>query len=71
MLVSLTPLIGCGLMMIVCVAVMARPGDRRRRNDANADATSAEAAALREEVDRLRRLVDQQVPPVAAEDPAP
>lgn len=71
MLASLTPLLGCGLMMVVCVAVMARPGDRHRRNDANADATFAETVALREEVDRLRHLVDEQVPPVAAEDPEP
>lgn len=32
MLRSLAPLLGCGLMMLVCMAVMAGAGARNRRN---------------------------------------
>ena len=68
MLRSLGPLLGCGLMMLVCVAVMARPGARNRANDPVPPAE--EVAGLREEVARLRRL-DEERPRPSVEDSAP
>lgn len=65
MLRSLTPLLGCGLMMVVCMAVMG--GGRKRRNEPAAPASTDEVAELRDEVARLRRLDDQRA---ATEDPA-
>lgn len=67
MLRSLTPLLGCGLMMVVCMAVMG--GGRKRRNEPAAPSSSTdEVAELRDEVARLRRLDDQRA---ATEDPSP
>lgn len=67
MLRSLAPMLGCGLMMLVCVAVMA--GGHSRRNEPTPPASADETAELRDEVARLRRLDDQQR--AAAEDPGP
>lgn len=64
MLRSLSPLVGCGLMLLVCVAFMAFSG-RRRQGPPPVD----DVAALRAEVERLRRLDGE--PPVPAEDSAP
>lgn len=50
---SFLPLVGCAVMMALCMGLMGR----RHRGDANAvsEAASAdEVAALREEVERLR-----------------
>jgi len=69
MLRSLAPLLGCGLMMLVCMAVMAGAGARNRRNQPTPPASTDEIAALRDEVARLHRLDEQQL--TRAEDPAP
>lgn len=50
----LFPLLGCGLMMVICMALMGA-GHRRPHAD-----DPSEVASLRAEVDRLRRLVDER-----------
>lgn len=52
MLQVLAPLVGCGLMMAVCMGAMAFMG-RGRRNASPADA-STEIVARRGELERLR-----------------
>jgi len=52
MLRSLPPSMGCGLMMLACVALMARG----RRNEPNPPPPTDEIAALRDEEARLRHL---------------
>lgn len=68
MLRSFAPLLGCGVMMLVCMAVMAAAGARNRRSDTTPPASADEVASLRDEVARLRRL-DEQRRPAVAEDP--
>jgi hypothetical protein len=51
----LFPLLGCGLMMVICMALMGAAGHRRPPAD-----DPSEVASLRAEVDRLRRLVDER-----------
>ena len=70
MLRSLAPLLGCGLMMLVCMAVMAGTAARNRRNEPTAPESTDEVTALRDEVAQLRRL-DEQRSATAMEDPAP
>ena len=70
MLRSLAPLLVCGLMMAVCMAVMARTGARNQHNEPTAPESTDEVTALRDEVARLRRL-DEQRSATTAEDPAP
>lgn len=69
MLRSLAPVLGCGLMMVACMALMGRSG-RNRHNDSTAPDSNEEIAALRDEVARLRSLDEQRQAP-SAEDPAP
>ena len=62
MLRALGPALGCGLMMVVCMAMMAMPG--RRNRGESTDATTAPASAdeistLRDEVARLRALAEE------------
>ncbi len=52
LLLSLAPLLGCGLMMLVCVGAFS--GFRRRSGPAPEPASQEEVAALRDEVARLR-----------------
>ena len=70
MLRSLAPLLGCGLMMLACMALMAGAGARNRRNEPAPPPPTDEIAALRDEVARLRHL-DEQRHPSRAEDPTP
>lgn len=59
MLRSLAPLLGCGVMMLVCMAVTAMAGrnrDQQPTSPPQPPAASGEIAALREEVARLRAL---------------
>jgi hypothetical protein len=64
MLQSLAPLAGCGLMMLACMAVMARG----HRNEPISP--EDEITALRCEVAQLRHL-DEQRHPTGGEEPAP
>ena len=66
---SLAPLLGCGVMMLACVALMAGSG-RRRNTEFPRPKSRDDIAALRAEVARLRRL-DEQRRATPAEDPAP
>lgn len=59
MLRSLAPLIGCGLMMLVCVAVMGLVA-RKRPTEPAPTSPGDEINVLRAEVARLRRPDDQQ-----------
>lgn len=62
MIRTLAPLFGCGLMMLVCMAMMSMAG-RRNRTPTDATTTPAsseEISALRDEVARLRRI-DQEL----------
>ena len=68
MLRSLAPVFGCGVMMLVCMAVMAIAGSRNRRNEPAPAASADEVATLREEVARLRGL-DEQRHSARSEDP--
>ncbi|MGH9242939.1 MAG: hypothetical protein ACRD29_01200 [Acidimicrobiales bacterium] len=70
MLRSLAPLLGCGVMMLVCMAVMALAGARNRdtQSPPHTPASTDEIAALREEDARLRALDDERG---AADEPAP
>ncbi len=69
MLRSLAPLLGCGVMMLVCMAVMAIAGARNRTNQSSPPASGDEVAALRDEVTRLRALDEQRR--ATLEEPAP
>ncbi len=60
MLRSLTPLLGCGLVMIACMALMGRSG--RRRDDPTPP--DEDVAALRAEVTRLRAVDTQSPAPI-------
>lgn len=62
MLQSLSPLLGCGLMLVACMVLMGRG----RRNDP--PPTAEGVAALRAEVARLRAVDDQS--PAPSEDTA-
>lgn len=55
---TLAPLLGCGLMMLVCMAPMALRN--RRGKSADAPASSEEIASLRAEIARLRDLDEQR-----------
>jgi hypothetical protein len=60
---SLVPALGCGLMMVVCMAMMSRAGSRNRPNPTDAETTAAsseEVSALRDEVARLRHLDEER-----------
>lgn len=62
MLRALGPALGCGLMMVVCMAMMAMAGRRNRAESTDATAapgSAAEISALRDEVARLRTLAEQ------------
>lgn len=52
----LAPLVGCGVMMLICRALMSMGG--RHRGPATTDAAPDEVQALRDEVARLRTVVD-------------
>lgn len=56
---SLAPLLGCGVMMLVCMAMMGMAG-RKRTDQSNPTGSSEEVAALRDEVARLRALDEQR-----------
>ena len=60
MLRTFAPLLGCGLMMLVCMAPMALRN--RRGSDTDASASSDEIASLRAEVARLSELDEQRHP---------
>ncbi len=71
MLRSLAPLLGCGVMMLACMAVMAMPGRKRDHQPTSPlppPASSDEIATLREEIARLRALDDERR---TADEPAP
>lgn len=62
MLRALGPALGCGLMMVVCMAMMAKAGRRNRAEPADATTALAsvdEVSALRAEVERLRALAEE------------
>ena len=59
MIRALAPLVGCGLMMAVCMAVMAAAGRRKTPSD---DASHDEVRELRDEVARLRALAEHGEP---------
>jgi len=71
LLVVVLPVVGCALMMAICMGLMA--GGRRlfsrdappegTATDDHPPATAAEVAALRAEVERLRAERAQTVPP--------
>lgn len=72
MLRSLVPALGCGVMMAVCMAVMAIVGRRNRDQHPTQPPPPASpdvVAALRAEVARLRQLDEERRAPV--EDRAP
>ena len=68
MLRSLGPLVGCGLMLLVCMAVMAVMGRGGRKGSEPASPSSDEVAELRAEVARLRDLDERRA---RAEETAP
>lgn len=61
MLRALGPALGCGLMMVVCMAMMAMTGRRNRAEstDPTAPTSADEIRALRDEVERLRALAEE------------
>lgn len=59
MLRSLAPLVGCALMMLVCLVVMAGTAARARHREATAPGDNDNIAGLRDEVARLRSLDEQ------------
>ena len=63
MIRALAPVFGCGLMMLVCMAMMAMAGRRNRNTPTDANTTPAsseEISALRDEVARLRDLDEER-----------
>lgn len=69
MLRSFAPLVGCGLMMLVCMLVMGAASNRNRSTDKSTPASTDEISALRGEVARLRQLdEDRRATP---QEPAP
>ena len=48
------PVLGCAVMMAVCMGLMGGARRLRRRRDEPSEAADPEVAALREEVARLR-----------------
>ena len=62
MLRALGPALGCGLMMVVCMAMMAMSGRRNRAESTDPTtppASADEVSALRDEVARLRALAEE------------
>ena len=59
MIRALAPLVGCGLMMAVCMAMMAAAGRRQKPSDG---ASHDEVRELRDEVARLRVLAERGEP---------
>ena len=68
MLRSFAPLLACGVMMLVCMAMMGMAG-RKRTDQSDQPASGDEVATLRDEVARLRALDEQRR--ATTEDPTP
>ena len=68
MLQSFAPLLGCAVMMLVCMAMMGMAG-RKRTDQPDPPPSADELAALRDEVAQLRALDEQRR--ATTEDPTP
>lgn len=63
-LLSFLPLIGCGVMMALCMGLMGGARRRRRNGEPEQVTGGREVAALRDEVARLRAERAEEARPV-------